>query len=229
MTPIHSRPQGVVFDLDGTLVDSRQDIAGAVGHALRARGFPELDPEVILTYVGDGVRRLLCRSAALAPDAPEVEPLLETFSAYYLEHVADQTRLMPGAQQALDALGHLKLAVCTNKPKEATIRLLDHLRLTDRFCAVVGGGDLERLKPDPLPILEIARRLGLLPGALVVVGDGPQDIQAARAAGARSVGVKGGIAPLEKLLGARADAMVDSLIDLEPLIDQWTTMAHDPR
>ncbi|HEY3257204.1 MAG TPA: HAD-IA family hydrolase, partial [Polyangiaceae bacterium] len=167
---------GVVFDLDGTLIDSRLDIASSANHALGAHGFATLSVGEISGYVGDGARLLLARAARLEPSAPALDALLATFIDYYQQHPTDHTLLLPGAQEALTQLSHLPLALCTNKPRAITDRVLAQLRLPVRFRVVVASGDLPKNKPDPLPLRYIGEQLGLSPVQLVMVGDGAQDI-----------------------------------------------------
>src|SRR5450432_654917 len=155
---------GVVFDLDGTLIDSRLDIAYAANHALTASGRSPLSVDEISSYVGDGARLLLARAARLEPGAAELEPLLESFLGYYEAHATDHTVLLPGAYEALAALAafaELPLAICTNKPRSTTNAVLANLRFPAEFKVVVAGGDLAKNKPDPLPLVHIARHLGL--------------------------------------------------------------------
>ena len=213
--------RAVVFDLDGTLIDSRRDIADAANHALTAHGRPALALSEIVSYVGDGARLLLARAARLEHDAPALEPLLESFLAYYGEHPTDHTSLLPGVEQALSALCHLPLALCTNKPRAITDRVLANLQLPVQFQVVVGGGDLPKSKPDPLPLQYIAQRLALSPSELVMVGDGAQDIACAKAAGARSVGVEGGMQGRELMLQAGPDAVVQTLAELSAVLERW--------
>ncbi len=171
---------GIVFDLDGTLIDSRLDIAAAANHALGARGLPQLSVPELSSFVGDGARLLLARAARLDPEAPELEPLLEAFLDYYAAHPTDHTELLSGAHEALAALAHLPLALCTNKPRRITDLVLAQLPLPTTFAVVVAGGDLPRNKPDPLPLQHVARALSLSTAQLVMVGDGPQDILCAK-------------------------------------------------
>jgi phosphoglycolate phosphatase len=212
---------GIVFDLDGTLIDSRVDIANAANHALAEHGFATRSVAEISSFVGDGARALLERAGRLAPDAPELQPLLATFLDYYCAHPTDHTLLIAGAHEALTQLSHLPLALCTNKPRTITEAVLGHLRLPVRFAALVAGGDLPKNKPDPLPLLHIARALSLAPSELVMVGDGPQDILCAKAAGARSIGLEGGMQGAEKLLATNPDVMLRSLFELPAVIEQW--------
>ena len=217
---------GVVFDLDGTLIDSRSDIASSANYALGAHGFPQLSVSELSTYVGDGARWLLARAARLAHDAPALDALLATFVAYYAEHPTDETRLLPGAREALAALSrlpHLPLALCTNKPRAITDRVLENLNLSSAFQVVIGGGDLPKNKPDPLPLQHIAQRLGLTTVELVMIGDGAQDINCAKAAGAHSIGVEGGMQGNELLIESGPDVLLKSLFELPAALEQWLT------
>jgi len=212
----------VVFDLDGTLVDSGKDIAQATNFALKSHGLSPLELPEVLSYVGDGARLLLARSARLDPEDPRLSGLLATFLDHYAGHAVDHTRPLPGVLEALDALPDFTLAVCTNKPRKTTEIVLDALGLTARFATVIAGGDLARSKPHPDPLIEIARRLGVQPNELVMVGDGPQDVQCGRAVGARTVGVLGGIADASRLLEAGPDVVVRSLAELPALLRRWS-------
>jgi len=208
------RVRGVVFDLDGTLVDSRADIVAAVEHAFSAQGRRAPPADEIVGHIGDGARALLARSAGLPEDDRALDRLLEGFLEYYTAHIADHTTLMPGAMQCLDDLAALELAVCTNKPRVTTLALLDALGVAGRFRSVVAGGDVARKKPAADPLLAIARYLQLAPDELVMVGDGPQDIECGRAAGARTVGVEGGILPRDRLIAAEPEILIASLAEL---------------
>jgi phosphoglycolate phosphatase len=218
---------GIVFDLDGTLIDSRVDIAEATNHALVHSGRTPLSIDEIASYVGDGARKLLARAARLEPEAAELDPLLQSFLDYYGAHATDHTTLLPGAYEALAALGHLPLALCTNKPRSTTEAVLANLRLPAEFSVLVAGGDLPKIKPDPLPLQHIAQALGLSTAQLMMVGDGPQDVLCAKAAGARSVGVEGGIQARERLIAAEPDVLIASLSELPELIAAWLCLPQD--
>lgn len=211
---------GVVFDLDGTLVDSRADIAIATNFALGFHGLPELPETTIAEFVGDGARNLIARAARIPHDAEALRPLLDTFVEYYSQHACGKTTLMPGACESLSALSGLPLAVLTNKPRRPTEAVLRGLGLEGYFRCVVAGGDLPWLKPDPAPLIELAKQLGTPTTELVVVGDGPQDIQCGRTAGAFTVGVLGGIAAERRLRDAGPDRVLRSLHELAALIDE---------
>lgn len=216
---------GIVFDLDGTLIDSRVDIAHAANHALAQNGFERLSVEEIATFVGDGARLLVARAARVEPESKAADGLVASFLEYYVAHPTDHTTLLPGVHEALTALKHLPLALCTNKPRSSTDAVLANLPLPVSFRVVVAGGDLPKNKPDPLALQHIAEKLGLSTPELVMVGDGPQDILCAKAAGARSVGVEGGIIAQDRLIASKPDELLRSLFELPALIERWLAAA----
>jgi phosphoglycolate phosphatase len=213
-----ARFDAIVFDLDGTLVDSRADIATAANRALAHCGYPVLQQAQIASYVGDGARNLVARAAGLPPMGTETDALLASFLGFYAANVCEQTVLMPGAREALEALRALPLAVLTNKPSALAVQLLQQLGIASYFRCVIGGGDLPELKPSPEPLREICRRLSVSIGRVLMVGDGPQDIECGRRAGAATLGVSGGIADRAQLLAAGPDLWLDSLADLPQLV-----------
>lgn len=219
--------EAVVFDLDGTLIDSRGDIAAATLHALSENGFAPLPTPTLLTYVGDGARPLLARSAGIEAGDPRLDALCASFLDFYTAHPLVHTRFCAGAERALSALAAFRLALCTNKPRVTTLAVLRGLGIVDSFEVIVAGNDLPRSKPDPLPVQYIAERLGVAPERLVMVGDGAQDILAARGAGARSIGLRDGIQPIERLLAANPDVLLDSLDELPSLIESWNGDTED--
>jgi phosphoglycolate phosphatase len=214
--------RAVIFDLDGTLIDSRADIARSANRALASAGFAELPLETISEYVGDGASKLLERAARIGPEDPRLSQLLAAFLDEYAAHPVVTTTVFPGAREALEALEALPLALCTNKPRLTTELVLRALDLERHFRVVVAGDDLPRKKPDPLPISHIAERLGVPVNEMLVVGDGAQDIEAGRAAGARTVGVRHGIQPLERLLAANPERLLDSLAELPAFVAACT-------
>lgn len=205
---------GVVFDLDGTLVDSRRDIAEAANHALAKSGRARLSHAELESYVGDGAPLLLARAARLEVKDPKTTDMVADFLDYYAAHPIDHTTLMPGALEALDSLAGYALGVCTNKPRRTTLAVLSGLNLTARFHGVVAGDDLPERKPHPSMVQEAARQLGVAAAEVVMVGDGPQDVESGRAAGAFTVGVRGGIQAFERLAASRPDLTIDTLAEL---------------
>jgi 2-phosphoglycolate phosphatase len=220
-----SQPERVVvFDLDGTLIDSHKDIAQAVNYALTSSGRQPLAEHVVTSYVGDGAQKLLARAAGLGHDDPQIEPLMAEFLAYYAAHATTFTTLYPDARETLDALAQVyTLALCTNKPRITTDAVLRELDLTHYFAATVAGDDLPQRKPDPTPLLHIARTLDTTANLMVMVGDGPQDIECARACGVRSVGVVFGMKTPAAMLAAKPDHVVTRFADLLRLFSRHAT------
>jgi phosphoglycolate phosphatase len=210
----HRKVSAVVFDLDGTLVDSRRDIAEAANHALEKAGLPRLPQDELESYVGDGAPLLMARAARIDVKHAKTVTMVTDFLDYYAQHPIDHTLPMPGALAALAALAELPLGICTNKPRRTSVAVLRGLGLEARFKGVVAGDDLPQKKPDPAPLLEVARLLGIPIAEVVMVGDGPQDVLSGRAAGAFTVGVCGGIQAYERLAASEPDLMIDTLAEL---------------
>jgi phosphoglycolate phosphatase len=210
------RASAVAFDMDGTLIDSRLDIAAACNYVLASAGRVPVDPAVVATYVGDGVRALVSKAFALPMADPALDDLEAAFVARYAAHPVERTTWMPGALAALDALRGVPLAVVTNKARSVTLAILDALGVGARFAFVYGGGD-GPLKPHPEPVLAVARAFSVAPAAVWMVGDGWQDLDAAHAAGAVAVGVLGGFTSDARLRESRPEALLGSLAELPDL------------
>ncbi|MCB2111063.1 MAG: phosphoglycolate phosphatase [Defluviimonas sp.] len=173
----------VVFDLDGTLIDSLPDLLAAVNRMLGAEGQPPMDRAEVQSYVGDGAPRLVARVMAARGLAPARHAALSAaLVADYTAHAAEATRLYPGVAAALAdlaAAGH-PLGLCTNKPLGATRAVIGALGLGENFAAIIGGDSLTARKPDPAPLWAVFAELGR-PG--IYVGDSEVDARAAEAAG----------------------------------------------
>lgn len=201
-----------VFDLDGTLVDSLEDLHASVNHALGALGLPRRTLEEVRGYVGEGARALLER--AVAPRAHLVDEALALWRPHYEAHLLDRTRPYPGVPELLAGASR-RLTVLTNKPGAPARRILDGLGLLPRFAEVVGGDEAPR-KPDPSGLLAMVARAGAVPRDAVLVGDSLVDAATARAAGVPFVAVTWGLAPRERLAAAGAAALVDAPAELAP-------------
>jgi phosphoglycolate phosphatase len=200
-----------VFDLDGTLVDSVDDLHASVNHALAAVGLPPRTREEVRGFVGEGARVLLAR--AVAPRADLLDPALAAWRTHYAAHCLDRTRPYPGIEPLL-AGARRALAVHTNKPGAMARKILDGLGLAPRFAAVIGGDDAPR-KPDPAGLLAIMARVGAAPADTVFVGDSRHDLATARAAGVQPVAVTWGLSSREDLARAGATVFADEAADLE--------------
>jgi phosphoglycolate phosphatase len=201
-----------VLDLDGTLLDTLDDLAASVNAALAAVGLPPRERPEIERFVGEGARNLLAR--AVAPRLDLLEPALAAWWTHYRAHCLDHTRPFPGIPELLTRTGR-RLAVHTNKPGALARQILAGLGLLDRFAIVIGGDEAPR-KPDPAGTLEIMRRLGARPADTVFIGDSPTDVRTARAAGVRLVGVTWGFRLEAELRAAGAVTVVDAVAGLAP-------------
>jgi len=221
----------IVFDLDGTLVDSGLDIALAANFVRVSRGLPELPVPTLVGYVGDGVTRLMERTLghewrpAGADDVPAgvvapelVREALGLFAAHYGEHLLDNTGPYPGVRETLQKLSDVPLHVATNKPRAFADEILAGLGLDGFFRRVVGGDDTPARKPDPRHLAAALAGTEVAPERVVVVGDSPNDILAARAFGARSVGCTFGLVAADRVRAARPDAVIDAFTQLSGLL-----------
>lgn len=208
-------PRLVVFDLDGTLVDSSGDLAAAVRAALlrAAPGSAPLSVDQVRTFIGNGARVLIERSLAAAGVRRPPEEVLPVFLECYAERLLDTTRVYAGAQAALDGLEGTPLAVLTNKPGALSRRLLEGLGLARRFERIVGSDDLPQRKPDPAGLLWILAQLGVPATRAVMVGDSAVDVRTGRAAGVFTVGFGGGYDP-EGLAAEPPDLLLEDLAAL---------------
>ena len=189
----------LVFDLDGTLVDSSRDIADAVNAALLrlAPGAPRLSLERVMSFVGEGARLLVERTLADARIALDVDLVLRTYLECYRERLLATTALYPGMGEALDALarGGTTLAVLTNKPGDMSRAILDGLGVGPRFARILGAGDVAARKPDPAGLLALLGQLGVPADEAWLVGDSATDVNTARAASVRVAGAAWGFDP----------------------------------
>lgn len=182
-----------IFDLDGTLIDSREDLATAANLMRAHYGLAPLPVETVSRYVGNGVRKLVER--ALQGFRANLDEAVALHRAFYREHLTDRTALYPGVAKGLALLhrsGHL-LALATNKPFDACERILDHFGIRRLFGSVLGGGSTENLKPHPEMILLTMQRLGMEPADTWMVGDHATDIESARQAEVQSIYLPGGM------------------------------------
>jgi phosphoglycolate phosphatase len=210
----------VAFDLDGTLVDSRADLAAATNHVRRSFDLPPLEPTTVYGLVGDGARALVER--ALGPVAPaQLEEGVRRFLAFYGEHLLDATRPYPGIEGVLRAL-HARgvfLSVLTNKPEGLSRAILEGLGLTRWLEAVVGGDSLPTRKPDPAGVGALRARSGTSAEAFLLVGDSPVDFETAVRAGVGFCGVTWGLVP-PRLRACGPRVLIDDAAALLPLVER---------
>ena len=212
--------RAIIFDLDGTLVDSAEDLRAALNRLLGGLGLRPIAANVIKGMIGDGVPKLVERALVAAHGDPQQkDALLPRFLEIYQANSANLTRCYPGVPETLDVLHRngFRLAVVTNKPVFAANKILKALSLAEFFRVVVGGDSAQQRKPHPAPLLEAARRLGVDVSQSLMVGDNIHDVEAAHAAGMRCVAVGYGYhhrPPSE----FNADHLIDRFADLLPLV-----------
>jgi phosphoglycolate phosphatase len=207
----------LVFDLDGTLIDSALDLALAVAATLKHMKRPSIPHEIIYSYVGNGAPMLIRK--ALGPDASEEDCQrgLEHFLGYYREHMLDNTVTYPGVREGLAALAHFPMAVLTNKPVRFSEKILEGLGLVPYFQFVYGGNSFERKKPDPMGMQLLLADFGVSPQEAMMIGDSEVDVQTARNANTWACGVTYGLGS-ERLVQHPPDVLLDSLTELPPLL-----------
>jgi len=187
----------LIFDLDGTLIDSKLDLAHAVNATRAHFGLPPLDLETVGNYIGNGAPVLIRRAMGAEASQNDVDKALEYFLAYYGDHKLDNTRAYPGIPEALEALhqASVRMAVLTNKPVRISGRIIEGLGLSKYFLHVYGGNSFDRKKPDPLGVETLLAETGVSKHRALIVGDSAVDVQTARNAGVKVCGVTYGFQP----------------------------------
>ncbi len=198
----------LIFDLDGTLADTRRDLTDAVNHARAAFGRAPLDVRTVTGFVGDGVAKLLER-ALPGLSASERAEARAAFDAFYAAHYCDHTRPYPGIPEALRRFAHKKRAVLTNKAEPFVAPMLERMGLRACFDAVQGACSGLPPKPDPAPVLRLLDRCDALPERTLLIGDGPQDIRAGQAARVRTCAVTYGFRTADELRPLAPDFLID--------------------
>jgi phosphoglycolate phosphatase len=209
----------LIFDLDGTLIDSRLDLIHSVNAMLRHIGRPELPGEVIATYVGDGAPMLVRRALGDPDDESVVQHALDYFLSYYREHKLDHTKVYPGIREALASIQQDRngtpraMAVLSNKPVNPSRAIVEALEMKEFFAQVYGGNSFSTKKPDPLGARKLLEELRCRPAETVMVGDSSNDVLTGRNAGLWTVGVTYGFAP-QSLELTPPDVRIDSAREL---------------
>jgi phosphoglycolate phosphatase len=210
----------LIFDLDGTLIDSKLDLAHAVNATRAHLNLEPLPHELIFSYVGKGAPVLVRRS--LGPEATEdqVQQALEFFLAYYREHMLDYTTLYPGVTKTLDALltDGKRMAVLTNKPVRISKAIIEGLGLSKHFFQIYGGNSFEQKKPHPKGIEVLLSESGIDAANAMMVGDSAVDVQTARNAGIKACGVTYGFQP-ETLAAEPPDYLIDRFEQLPSVLN----------
>lgn len=211
----------IVFDLDGTLIDSKQDLVMSVNAMREQMGLGRLPDEVVASYVGRGVstliRRALANGSTAEPTDDALQRATQFFLDYYWLHKLDHTALYDGVREALSALGERELAVLTNKPVVFSRAILSGLGLANCFTFIYGGNSFARKKPDPVGVVRLMRDTGNSARQTLMVGDSDTDVLTGRNAGTWTCGVTYGLAP-QTLESSPPDVLVDDLREVVALL-----------
>jgi phosphoglycolate phosphatase len=212
-----------IFDLDGTLIDSRRDLVESVNAMRRQLGMESLPAPLIASYIGDGAPLLVRR--ALGPEASEeiATQALALYLTYYEAHLLDHTRPYDGVDTTLRRIAadaECRVAVLTNKPIRFSRAIIEGLGWSTLFFRVYGGDSFESRKPSPVGVERLMEEAGAAPERTVLVGDSATDVQAARNAGITACGVRYGFQP-ESLESSPPDLLLDTLAELPERLDAW--------
>lgn len=205
----------IIFDLDGTLVNSIIDITNSLNYAIEPYGLGPKTVEEVRQLVGEGITKVI--EKVLGDERLNLrEDVIKRFLDFYSEHIVDNTAPYPGVREALDRLNGYKKAVISNKREAFSIKVLKGVDLIQYFDMVVGSDSTEEKKPSPVPVLHVLSTLGIEPGNAVMVGDSNHDIEAGKRAGVRTVGVTYGYRDKAYLSGA--DFIIDRMSELPPVV-----------
>ncbi len=220
-----SKPEMVLIDVDGTLVDSVPDLAWCVDAMMREIGLPERGEAAVRNWVGNGVQRLVERALTNdlngTPEQALFDKAYPIFLELYAENTSKRSHLYPGVEEGLEFLSSAgyRLGCVTNKAAQFTLPLLKDLGISERFELVVSGDTLPKKKPDPMPLLYAAEQLGAQPKKSLMVGDSISDVKASRAAGFSIVCMSYGYNHGEDIRDYHPDAVIDSMAELKQLLE----------
>jgi len=219
-TPEPRSVRAVLFDLDGTLLDTLEDLAASMNHVLDARGWPQHEAAAYRHFVGEGVDELARRAAPPDCDEATLGALVKDMRAHYKDHWAVRSRPYPGVPELLEELGRrgLKLAVLSNKMEEFTRGMVSRFLNLWRFAAVIGASPRFPLKPDPRSALAIATALRVSPGEFLYLGDTSIDMRTAVAAGMEPIGALWGFRDADELRASGARHLLSAPLELLPLL-----------
>jgi phosphoglycolate phosphatase len=213
-----SSVRALIFDLDGTLIDSKRDLIHSVNAMLAELGHDVQHEDTISRFIGHGAPQLIARALGNGATEEERERALKFFLAYYEDHKMDTTCAYPGVAETLEELHRYPMAVLTNKPVRVSVRILEGLGLAKYFQAVYGGNSFETKKPDPLGARRILEEFDTAPLEAILIGDSEVDVQTARNAGTLAATVNYGFGAHDRAVYP-ADVYLDRLTDLPPLLN----------
>ncbi len=208
---------GLIFDMDGTLIDSSADIASSLNFTLTQLGMESKTNQQVRNLIGDGMRTLLERATGNKEDA-FIQKAIEIFRAHYLEHCTDATTLYPNTLEILNHFRAKSMALVSNKPYDMVVKILNHFRLHHTFKIVLGGESTKEKKPHPEPVLKSISTMGTTPESTIIIGDGTTDIQAGKSAGTWTCGVTYGFKTMHELEPYHPDFLIDRIEELKSII-----------
>jgi phosphoglycolate phosphatase len=215
--PKSSAVQALIFDLDGTLIDSKLDLIHSVNAMLSEMKRPQLAADTISGYIGHGAPQLVTRAMGGNAKEEELKHALQFFLGYYEDHKMDNTCAYPGVAETLAQLVHIPMAVLTNKPERISVRILKSLGLAKYFRVIYGGNSFESKKPDPFGANKILQEFGIAAGEALIVGDSEVDVQTARNAGTHAAAVNYGFGVHDREANP-ADIYLDRFADLADFV-----------
>ena len=215
--------RALIFDLDGTLIDSKLDLIHSVNAMLAEMKRPQLAAETISGYIGHGAPQLVARALGGTATEEELNHALKFFLGYYEEHKMDNTCAYPGVPETLAQLTQLPMAVLTNKPVRISVRILNSLGLAKYFRVIYGGNSFESKKPDPFGANKILQELGVAAREALLIGDSEVDIQTARNAGTQAAAVNYGFGVHDRTAHP-ADIYLERFADLADLVRNHTAV-----
>jgi phosphoglycolate phosphatase len=206
----------LIFDLDGTLIDTSRDITNALNYALSSPGFKSLSVEDTIKMIGEGITRLIEKILG-HERLQERDAVIKKFLDYYSEHLIDYSTVYPYVRETLEQLDEYKKAVISNKREYLSVKLLNKLNLLDFFNMVVGSDTTSEKKPSAIPILHVIEKFKVGPQESIIVGDSNYDIEAGKKAGIKTIAVTYGYREKEYLVNA--DYIIDRFNDLPAILD----------
>lgn len=209
--------QLLVFDFDGTLVDTKRDIVDSVNRTLKELELRTLDRETLYTFIGKGVKHLVTRSLE-GTGCDDLPRAIDTFMRHYEEHLMDQTDLFPNCREVLNHFAYKENAILSNKPTRFITQILDALDCRAPFSTIIGGDLMPEKKPDPGGLHHILEQHGVRSEETLMIGDSLVDIETGKRAGAKTCGVTYGHAGRESLESAQPNWIIDDLSELKQLV-----------
>lgn len=212
----------LLFDLDGTLIDSRDDLADSVNLTLSELDLANLPSETIYNFIGEGVFNLVNRSISVSLDKESEKDFadygVEIFRKHYSENLVVKTRLYEGVAETLEKLSDYPKAVITNKPHDFSVLILEKLGIAQHFSLVVGGDSFPERKPSPVPLLSAVEKLGFSTEEFLMIGDSRVDIEAGKNANIKTCGCIYGFRGRDELEKAGADFLIEKFSDLVEIV-----------